>query len=200
MRVHHVSQGSAEWLSLRAGVPTSSHFDRILTPTGKVSTQAEKYQHELLAERLTVESTVDFLSEWMVRGKLLEPHAAAWYASQTALPCTEVGFMTTDDGKIGASPDRLVGDDGLLEIKCPKPATHIEYLLGAGHAARYKPQVQGQLWISGRAWVDVLSYHPKMKPALVRVERDEDFIAMLSRVVTEFVAQLDALEAQVRAA
>jgi hypothetical protein len=198
--VHRCKQGTPEWLALRAGIPTSSKFDKIITPEGKVSTQAEKYAYELLAERLTGESTVDYLSEWMIRGKMFEPHAAAWYQKQVGadLDMTEVGFITNDAGTIGASPDRLVGDEGLLEIKCPKDSTHVGYLLEQDHAKRYRPQIQGQLWISERAWLDMLSYHPRMPQALVRVERDDKYIKLLSTIVPAFVAQLKDLEARIR--
>ncbi len=191
MIVHDVIQGTQEWLALRAGIPTASCFDKILTPTGKASTQAIKYMHQLLAERMMGHPVTEFVSTWMDRGQQLEAEAVAYYELQRDAETIKIGFVTNDDRTIGASPDRFVGHDGLLEIKVPREHTHVGYLLTHEVDAEYRPQVQGQLWVTGRKWADVLSYHPEMPPALVRVERDEAFIAKLSAAIGEFSATLE---------
>ena len=132
-----------------------------------------------------------FISTWMDRGHELEPDAVDFYAFQTDQDPQAVGFITNDAGTVGASPDRLVGADGLLEVKAPKESTHIGYLLENGPDRKYFPQLQGQLFISEKQWVDICSYHPLMAPAIVRVERDEDYIKLLSTHVTAFVEELD---------
>lgn len=193
MRIHNVLQGSTEWTRLRTGIPTASCFDQILTPGGKPSKSAERYLFSLLAERMMQHPCAEFVTSWMERGVALEADAVAFYELQNNCETVPVGFITNDAGTIGASPDRLVGDDGLLEIKVPKESTHVGYLLKKAVDQAYYPQVQGQLWISERQYADILSFHPEMPPALIRVPRDEDFIGLLATVIGQFS---EALEAQ----
>lgn len=200
MKIYDCVQGSTEWLYLRSGIPTASCFDQILTPGGKPSKSAERYLFSLLAEKMMGHPCVEFMSAWMERGNLMEAEAVSFYELQRDVETVKVGFITNDQGTIGASPDRLVGDDGLLEIKVPKESTHVSYLLKKAVDQAYYPQVQGQLWVSGRKWSDILSYHPELPPALIHVERDEEFIGLLSAAVLEFSAVLEryALEARER--
>lgn len=194
MRVHNVTQGSAEWLSLRAGIPTASCFDMLVTPLGKPSKSADRYLNMLLAERMMGHPEVQAVSTWMDRGTQCEAEAVSFYELQRDCETEKVGFITNDAGKIGASPDRLVGKPGLLEIKVPAPHTHVSYLMadaGASVDRTYYPQVQGQLWIAEREWSDILSYHPEMPPALIRINRDEKFIALLVEEVEKFSALLE---------
>lgn len=193
MIVHlDVVQGSQQWLAMRAGIPTASAFDNIITPKGEKSRSAEKYMHHLLAERMLGRAEVEYVSTWMDRGSASEAEAVAYYELERDLDTVKVGFITNDEKTIGASPDRLVGDEGLLEIKVPKPATHVAYLLKKPVDAAYFPQVQGQLWVTGRKWLDILSFHPEMPNEIVRVARDEKFIAKLADLVTEFSKELEA--------
>jgi hypothetical protein len=198
MILHDCTQGTSAWLQLRAGIPTASNFDKILTPKGKPSTQAEKYLQKLLAERMMGRPVVEHVSFWMGRGQELESEAVAYYEGVRELDTTRVGFVTNDERTIGASPDRLVGDEGLLEIKVPAEHTHVAYLLTRSVDAEYAPQVQGQLWVTGRAWLDLLSYSPEMPPALVRVERDEAYIRQLSAAVGAFSEALERAAVEAR--
>jgi len=191
MIIHDVIQGSTEWLAIRAGIPTASAFDRIVTPKGKLSTQAEKYMHQLLAERMMGRPVLQVQTHWMGRGTALEGEAVLYYEGVRELDTTVIGFVTNDEKTIGASPDRFVGEDGLLEIKCPAEHTHVGYLLTRAVDAEYWPQVQGQLWITGRKWLDIVSYHPEMPIAIVRVERDNDYISLLAYAVGEFSVSLE---------
>lgn len=193
-----VTQGTDAWLRLRAGIPTASCFDRIITPKCKPSTQAEKYLHRLIAERIMGRPVTEHVSYWMGRGSQMEAEAVAYYEGVRDLDTVVVGFCTNDEGTIGASPDRLVGDEGLLEIKVPAEHTHVAYLFTEAVDADYYPQIQGQLWITGRRWVDIMSYHPDMPPALVRVERDDDYIAKVAGAVTAFSHVLEHMAAQAR--
>ena len=195
MIIHDTIQGSTEWLQLRAGIPTASCFDMIITPQGRPSKQWERYMHTLLAERIMKRPVVEFVSTWMARGNQMEAEAVAFYESMRELDTDRIGFLTNDLGTIGASPDRFVGDEGLLEIKAPKEHVHIEYLLKKSVDSAYYPQVQGQLWISGRKWLDILSYSPELPPALIRVERDEEYLAKLAVAVEEFSDELERLSA-----
>lgn len=200
MRVYtDVIQGTQEWLELRAGIPTASNFDKILTPGGakgpQPSKQQEKYMFLLLAERLMGHPVEDRgYSHWMDRGNDEEGRAVCFYEFQRDIETVKVGFITNDAGMIGCSPDRLVGEPGLLEIKVPSEAIHMGYLLQSGTAyEEYRVQVQGQLWVSGREWSDVLSWHPELPPALMRIERDENFISLLDVHVTAFSERLEAM-------
>ncbi len=193
MKIHTCVQGTEEWMRLRSGVPTSSEFDSILTKGGKKSASQERYMFGLLAERMMAHPRANFMSAYMERGKELEAHAVNYYEFQKDTETVPVGFITNDEGTIGASPDRLVGEDGLLEIKCPKDETHVGFLLsGSSVLDAYKVQAMGQLWIAGRDWTDVLSFHPEMPEALIRTERDEPFIKLLEEAVLEFSDKLEA--------
>lgn len=191
MKIYNVEQGSDEWFQARLGIPTASEFSCIVTPTGKASTQAEAYINKLLAEILTGKPLESMESNgWMERGKELEADAAQFYELQRDVSTELVGFCTDDERTMGASPDRLVGEDGLLEIKCPAPHTHVQYLLEQEVDRKYYPQVQGQLLVTGRKWVDLLSYHPEMPPVIMRIERDEDYLKFMSGEIASFTRKL----------
>ena len=172
MIVHNVKQGEEDWLYLRLGIPTASCFDEILTPKElSLSKSSKKYMHRLLAEWMygaPIEAPKP--SPWMERGTQLEPEAIRYYEMDRDVETTEVGFVTTDDGMIGASPDRLVGDDGVLEQKCPSLEFHVGYLLDPQSLVdQYRLQVQGQLWVCQREWADIQSYYPGFPSVIIRV-------------------------------
>lgn len=199
MIVHRVPQGSTEWAALRRGIPTASEFHRIVTPSGKLSEQAKKYAHLLVAETLLDRALISLDElEWVARGKVLEPDAARLYEFDRNMDTEPVGFISTDDARIGASPDRLVGGIGLLEIKCPAPQTHVGYMLD-GFAAPYRPQVQGQLLVTEREWVDWMSYYPEMQPYIERIPRDEEYIAKLADALVRFCDMKDEMLRRARA-
>jgi hypothetical protein len=192
MKIHECVQGTTLWTTLRSGIPTASAFDCIVTPSGKISKSQERYMFTLLAERLMGHPVAEHISLWMQRGTELEAKAVSYYENVRDMDTVPVGFITNDAGTVGASPDRLVGDRGLLEIKVPSEHIHMSYLLKAGSAYdAYRVQVQGQLWISEKEWSDVVSWHPDLPPAMMRVERDEKFIDLLSKEVMEFSAALE---------
>lgn len=182
-------QGSPEWLEARRGIPTASQLHRILTPKLARSKAWEGYRNELLAERfmgpLSIEST-----DFMARGTAMEEVAVSYYEFTTDNKAEKVGFCLTDERTFGASPDRLVGDDGGLEIKVPSPAVHVGYLLGQD-SDKYRLQVQGALYVTGRLWWDWLSFHPEMPCATKRWFRDESTIWEIDAAVREFVEDLE---------
>jgi len=191
MRCIECEQGTDAWLAARLGIPSASMYAKIITTQGKWSTQADSYINQLVAEKLTGETTPFYQNEHMTRGTELEPDARQMYEFITGAEVQEVGFCLHDTLEAGASPDGLVGEDGGLEIKCPAPATHVEYLRGNKLPSKYKQQVMGCLWITGREWWDFMSYHPNMKPLIVRVERDEDYIAELEACVSKAVKLIE---------
>lgn len=187
--MHNCEQGSDEWLNLRKGVATASNFSEIITSTGKETTsrsssdpsRLEKYALELATNTLLSKVEDGYKNANMQRGNDLEPFARQAYQEETFALVKECGFITTDCGRFGYSPDGLVGDDGLIEIKCPLAKTHFGYILDDKCPNDYYAQVQGGLFITGRKWLDFVSYHPDFKQPLFvkRVERDEEFIAKL---------------------
>lgn len=200
MKIHDVEQGSPEWLTLRLGIPTASMFDKIVTPKGKLSESSRDYAHRLVAERVLGRSldSLDHL-EWVVRGKELEPAAARMYEFEQSVATKVVGFVTSDDGRIGASPDRLLVDQpGIVEIKCPAPNTHVGYML-EGFGSKYFCQVQGQLMVTGAEFADRYSFHPDMPPVLDRTYREEAFIRTLADALEAFNDALEEKIERVRA-
>jgi len=158
-----IQQGTDEWHALRRGVITASPISKLLTATFKPANNdtSRALLYQLLAERITGESDQSFYNDDMARGHLLEPYARDLYAKHFA-PVTECGFVTLTNtaGVLGYSPDGLVGDEGLIEIKCPRPKTHLKSLLTGEMPAEYLPQVQTGLAVTGRRYCDYISYAP----------------------------------------
>ncbi len=193
MIIHDCVQGTDAWLRLRAGIPTASNFDKILTKSGKKSTSQEKYMFALLAERMMGHPRFEFMSHWMERGIEMEAKAVAYYEKQRDVDTVAVGFITDDLKRYGASPDRLVGESGLLQVKVPKDETHAMFLLGSGSVFdEYKVQAIGELMVAKKDFNDLISWHPEMPEAIVRTERDESFIKLLEEAVLEFSDKLES--------
>lgn len=192
------AQGTNEWRMERLGIPTASAFDQIITPkTLKPSAQSFGYICRLLSERITGEpaETQDGQVEtlWMVRGRTLESEAFAAYDMLTGRMPRSCGFCWPDESRqVGCSPDALVGDDGLLEIKCPSLTRHLQYVLTGGLPAEYLMQVQGELYCTGRPWADFISYYPGTPLHVVRVEPDEAVQLALGEAIPEFLARLES--------
>ena len=186
-----LEQGSEEWLKLRLGVPTTSNFGKIITPKGKKSAQFEGYVNQCIAELITGESEPFYKSDAMQRGNDLEPEAVKYYEHFHKVRAKEVGFITSDDGRIGCSPDRLIGKDGLLEVKCPLQTKHTYNLISGEIDPQYIPQVQGQMFIAHRAWCDWMSYYPSLPASIVRVEADREYIDLMDELLCEFTEEMD---------
>ena len=183
---HDVRQYSEEHDRLKVGIPTSSNFHKIITPQGKPSKQWREYACVLIAERI-LQRKIDFYkSTPMERGLIVEAEAADWYEFDQDVTVQRIGFITDVNHTIGCSPDRLVGNEGLLEIKAPLPQTQVEYWLSGEVNERFRPQVQGQLYICQRSWVDILCWHDVLPKIVMRVEPDEKFIKALDRELQIF--------------
>lgn len=185
-------QGTEEWLQERCIIPTASEFSKIITPTGKPSTQAKTYMATLLASwYLGKPADDDFATEWMMRGNELEDDACRMYEFVTERETNKVGLIYKNQRKlVGASPDRIVGPEGLLEIKCPKASTFIGYLMDQKLPDKYRPQVQGQLWVTNRKWCDFMVYHPEFEPIIIRVNRDNDYIKSMDDALQAFINKM----------
>lgn len=202
-----VIQGSSDWFAARAGKATASRIADIMAKTKSGPSASRKnYMAQLVCERLTGKVEETFTNAAMQWGTEKEPEARAAYAFLHAdgLEVTTAGFV--DHPKIqmaGASPDGYVGDEGLLEIKCPNSASHIETLLGKSVPGKYLTQIMWQLACTGRAWCDFVSYDPRMPDHLAlfvhRVHRDPKMIIEMETEVSAFLrevsAQVAALEA-----
>lgn len=166
-------QRSEEWFEARKGLPTGSGFSRIMTTKFEYSKGANKYAWDLVGESFGIEEK-RFVTAAMQHGIDFEDEAAFSYSLLSADPVTECGFCFQDERKLwGVSPDRFVGEDGLLEIKCPQPAKMMEYHEQKRLPPYYGPQVYGQLLVTGRKWLDFFAYHPEIKPFLMRIESDQ---------------------------
>ena len=193
MKIIDCEQRSDEWFKARLGVPTASSFDKIITTKGVPSKSAKTYLYKLAGEFVSGASEETYQSAAMIRGCDLECEARNLYNFITGRFVEEVGFCLKEG--FGASPDGLVGKDGLLEIKCPLISTQVSYLLDKSLPTAYIQQVQGQLLVTGRKWCDFMSFYPGLDPLIVRVERDEEFIGLLKIELKLFCAKLaDTIE------
>lgn len=178
----NIEQGTDEWHDLRRGFITGSGISKLLTATGKPASNdtSRGYLYQLLAERITGITEPSFYNDDMQRGHLLEPYARDLYQEHYGF-VRECGFITCQMNGItlGYSPDGLVGDDGLIEIKSPRAKTHLKSLLTNEVPAEYMPQVQTGLAVSGRVWCDFISYVPGLPLFRKRCYRDEITIAQL---------------------
>ena len=192
MIVHPAEQGSAAWVEARLGIPTSSQFSRILTPGGKLSASRDGYLAELAAEWALGEQFSEFAgTEWTERGHILEGEARAAYGLLRDADVTEVGTCYMDERRlVASSPDGLVGDEGCLELKCPKAGTHLLWLSRGVLPREHVLQVQGQLWVTDCDWADFMSYHPGLPPLVVSVTPDEKLQAAMDEHIPTFIAEL----------
>jgi hypothetical protein len=183
---HDVAQYSEHYDRLKIGIPTSSNFHKIITPQGKPSKQWHEYACVLIAERILQQRIEFYNSPAMERGLIVEAEAADWYEFDHDVTVQRIGFITDDEHTMGCSPDRLVGVDGLLEIKAPLPQTQVGYWISGEVSERFRPQLEGQLYITRRSWVDILCWHDVLPKLVMRVEPDEKFIQALDRELRIF--------------
>lgn len=203
---YEIEQGSPEWLELRRGKVTGSRVADMMkrNKDGKYAASRKDYAFDLALERITGELQGSDLSnvKWVQDGKEREPEARELYSFMRGLEVKTIGFATHDSLPFfGASPDSLVEDDGCLEIKCPKPKTHLEYLLAGIAPEEYTPQMDAEMACTGRKWCDFVSYHPAF-PAqsqlfVVRYFRNDDRIAELELEVVRFNVEIDEIVRQI---
>lgn len=193
-----IIQGSAEWFGARLGRVTASRVADVIaeTKSGWGASRAN-YMAQLVAERLTGEVAETFSNAAMKWGTEMEPDARAAYQFYRDALVVEVGFVPHPRITMsGASPDGLVGEDGLVEFKCPNTATHIETLIGQTVPSKYITQMQWQMACTGRQWCDFGSFDPRlpedMRLFVRRVDRDDALIADLEAKVSDFLTETDA--------
>jgi putative phage-type endonuclease len=176
MIIHDMIQGAPEWFEIRRGKFTASEFGDLFM--GKTTKGYNSLINRVVYERMTGEIAESFSNGWTERGTALEPEAREAYELQTFNKVHQIGFMELDEW-VGCSTDGLIGESGIVSIKCPKYSTLIDYHLSGKIPVEYLWQIYGELWISKREWCDFYVWHPKMKPLLRRVERDEKAIDSL---------------------
>ena len=199
-----IEQGSQDWHAARLGCVTASRVADVVAKTKSgYSAARQTYLGQLLSERLTGISTETFQNAAMRWGSEMEAFGVEAYEAATGLEAFQVGFLFHPNlAYAGASPDRLVAPDGLVEVKCPTTSTHIETLLKGEVPERYQIQMQWQMACTGRAWCDFVSFDPRLPEAyqlfIQRVPRDAERIVFLEQEVALFLeeleAKLDALE------
>jgi len=193
MKIHTFEQGSPEWFMGRLGIPTASRFNELLTPkTRKPAASRERYMAELLAEWV-LNQPIDWGSNSIVeRGTDLEDEARRYYSMLQDVDVQRVGFVTRDDGLAGGSPDGLVGSDGVLEIKNYMAVHHMQALLGTNKPDEHLGQIQGYLYLTDRAWCDLIFYNPELPKRIIRVDRDQGYLDAFLPVLEDFIGGLEA--------
>jgi hypothetical protein len=195
MRIVDVKQGTASWLKARAGIITASEAGNLVSPTLKVrdGDMPATYAALKIAERWMGFPIVTFGGGAMDQGKVLEDQAVPFYEATFNVDLDRVGFIVTDDGNAGCSPDAVIrGQQTGLEIKCPQPPKHVAYLLGGALPVEYRLQVQFSMWVTGWKEWQFMSYHPDFPPLIVTVGRDEAAMDAISEAVAAFVPRVQA--------
>lgn len=220
VRIVDCAQGDDLWWATRCGVPSVSNLSRILTPAKlEYSKGARGYASELIGERLFgANMDRDFDSLWTAYGKEGEDFARKWYEYFYDVDVAQVGSITTEVVRVDksgdpvvdedgshvtdlflGSPDGLVGDDGLLEVKCPKATTHMQYLTGHKSLSdEYHPQTQGYLWLTGRKWCDLISFNPDLPKKRVRIYPEEPTQNMIGTQLERFFREMALAERKLR--
>jgi hypothetical protein len=188
MQIIDCKQGTWEWFDAKRAVPSSSYASEIVTPVkGEISKSCPKVAYELLSQ--LVDPCYGMVDEYaslaMRNGIEREPESRKFYEMERNCDVTEVGFVMSDCGRFGASPDSLVSDDGLLELKNPSYKVQIEYLHKGVVPPDYLPQIHWQLLVTRRKWVDFLSYCPRLDPLLIRVEPN-DYTVKVAQAMEAF--------------
>lgn len=200
MRIIECDQGSPEWRAARAGIPTASEFATVLREKGRSkgseSVTRRAYINKLAGERITGDPATSYENPYMQRGREMEPQARDDYAFIKGVEPQIVGFVTLDDGSAGASPDSFIRDNGMLEIKTAEPHILLDYLRKGEFPPEHKAQVQGNLWICERDWLDLCVYWPKMKPFIVTAYYEPEYIAELAAAVAAFNEEVAAVVEQ----
>ena len=195
--IEMIEQRSDEWFATRIGKVTASRVADVLAKTKSgYSASRDNYMAQLVCERLTGQREEFFTSAAMQHGTDTEPLARLSYEVANNVLVDEVGFVPHPTiAMAGASPDGLVGDDGLLEIKCPNTATHIDTLLTQIVPSKYNTQMQFQMACTGRSWCDFVSFDNRLPEELQlfvkRVPRDDVFIKQTEDAIVKFLAELD---------
>ena len=195
MEIIDCIQGSGEWFAARRGKVTASHFKDVLNKKAGRGL----YMRKVAAELLTDQTEDSYTNPIIEKGSDTEAEARECYEHIYHEKVVQVGFVEMNEW-VGCSPDGLIGVEGLAEIKCPLGSTQIDYIMKDAMPPVYVPQVQGQLWVTGRKWCDFISYNPYFKNRPLwskRIQRDEDYIKNLEAATNLFIKELKELIAKI---
>lgn len=186
-------QNSVEWKLARAGIPTASEFDALVSPEFKIRTGEgpKTYLAKKIAEAWQGGPLDSYTGFDMDQGHILEEEAIPWFEFQYNIPVQKVAFITTDDKRIGCSPDGLLGEDSGLEIKCPTAHIHTSYVLKGTLPKDYAAQVHGAMFVTGRKQWQFVSYRRNFPALVLTVERDEEIQERLAEALESFLEQFD---------
>lgn len=197
--IESIEQGTPEWFELRLGKVTGSRFKDVMSKGrgNAPSKTRHSYMMDLAIEKITGNKSEQYTNDAMQYGTETEPRARAMYELLSGSEVNEVAFIEHNE-MIGVSPDGLIGENGILEIKCPNTKTQVtRFLEGVGLPSEYKFQVHGQLWVAEREWCDFLSFDDridtKAQYLCTRVNRDEKIIKELSEGVYIFCDELNEM-------
>lgn len=196
-RIITCDQGSPEWFAARCGLVTASEFQVVMRQQGQKAGSESKtrraYMMRLAGEVIAKETIETYQSAAMARGKAMEADIRQAYGFVHDVEPQLVGFIVNDEARAGCSPDSLVGDAGMLEIKTAQPNVLIEIILAGVVPTEHRAQLQGNLWIAEREWIDIRIDWPRMPAFERRVYRDDTFIAELEKAVRRFNEELDEI-------
>ena len=200
-----IEQGTESWFRLRSGLPTASVASKLVSSTGKESTQYKELALTLSADMYAGEPVDAWTGNSATeRGTMLEPEARSAYEFIASSTVIEVGFVTDDDALYGASPDGLINDDGMVEIKCQQAKGHVktlDYFAKNGKAPPdYIPQCQMQMFVTGREWCDLYYYHPQLPSVVIRQTPIDGFFETLQKQIKAVVSERDRLMTMLEAA
>lgn len=194
-----LKQGTDEWKKSRLGHVSASQLASVMAKGKSGEAVVRKnYKMQLVAERMTMQIQPSYSNAAMEWGVQQEPFARMAYEVSHETFVDQTGFWKHSDILwLGCSPDGLVDSDGLVEIKCPNTTTHIDNLLAKQVPSEYVKQVQGQLWVMGREWVDFISFDPRMPQhkqlMVVRAYRDDQLIAEMEKEVHKFLTEVEEI-------
>jgi hypothetical protein len=197
LQIFNCAQGTPEWFACRLGIPTASKFATVMASGrgGGESKTRRTYMLTLIGEEMTGIPSEGFSNSHTERGHEMEPDARNLYSMIADVEPMQVGFLRR--GNVGASPDSLIGDQGMLEIKTKLPHLQLDCLLDDKLPAEHVAQCQGQMWVAQRQWLDFVSYWPGLPLFVKRVHRDEKYIAGIKIAIDDFLADMAALKAQI---
>lgn len=193
MKIHDVSQRTLDWAMLHVGIPTASGLHNLLTPEFEIrkGEMFRSYMYLKLAEYWRGEPVLELSTFSIEQGEIVETEAKPFYALETNQKVSEVGFITTDDGTFGCSPDGLIGADNGLEIKCPSAQVHVKYLVSGELPKEYAAQVHGSMFVTGFPRWTFLSYRRNFPPLILEVKRDNTIMEKIGEALREFRFQFD---------
>lgn len=200
MKIHPAAQGTLEWLTARAGVVTASEFDQIVTTdfNPRTGDMPKSYLARKAAEKWLGSPLSGYQSIDMEIGQILEERAIPFFEMETGQTIQRVGLVTDDAGDVGCSPDGLIGDNSGIELKCPRPDTHVNYLLRGVVPKDYVAQVHGGMFVTGRPQWVFMSYCRGFPALILTVQRDNKIMDLLETAIGDFLVNLEAAMSKLR--